>query len=247
MSRSDDWHFTVIVSTVAVFVSFVLLASASTRAEGANAGEEVEIGITVVIQGHVTGTLGDKKRRLSRGVRVFSKEELETRALSQLELKLDDDTKLALGPNARLRLDDYVTDRSGGVTRITVKFLQGAFRFITGQNESKVYRIETPSATIGVLGTVFDLFNTKLGDSFVLLHEGKLEICLRTRSHQHGLWRQCYQHNANGRIVHVSTTGVVSAPSKWTAKLIPGIGLTRAFPFVGHRLEIDPVLRSLRP
>lgn len=211
------------------------LAGGSIPAAGANKIEQAEIGTTVVIRRRVTGTLGDSKRRLRRGVRVFRNEMLETSARSRLELKLDDDTKLALGPSARLYLDDYVVGTSDGVTKITLKFLKGAFRFITGQNKSEVYEIETPSATIGVRGTVFDVFISKKGDTVVLLHEGEVEICSRAR--------RCRRHNVVGRIVHAALTGFVSEPLKWTGKLIPGVSVTRAFPFVGRRLIIDPIRR----
>ncbi len=44
--------------------------------------------------------------------------------------------------------------------------------------------------------------------------------------------------------MQATVLGVVSDPVKWTAKLVgDGIGVTKAFPFVGRRLVIDPVRR----
>ena len=228
------WQIIAIFATSAGLATAVVKAA---HAAGATGVETLEIGTTVVIKRRVTGTLGDKKRRLRKGFRVFHSEELETRSRSRLELKLDDDTKLALGPNARLRLDDYATGKPDGSSTITLSFLRGAFRFITGQSNSKSYRIETPSATIGVSGTVFDVYVGRKGDAVVLLHEGEVEVCTRSRS------RRCRRHNVVGRIVHAAVTGLVTEPLKWTASLIPGIRVRSAFPFVGRRLRIDPIRR----
>ena len=235
MITTADAHSATFALTLVALASLTLVAGGSIPAAGANKVEGSEIGTTLVIRRRVTGTLGDNKRRLRRGFRVFRDEMLETSARSRLELKLDDDTKLALGPSARLHLDSYVVGTSNGVTKITLKFLKGAFRFITGKHKSEVYEIETPSATIGVRGTVFDVFIGKNGDTVVLLHEGEVRICSRAR--------RCRRHNVLGRIVHAALSGVVTEPLKWTGKLIPGITVTRAFPFVGRRLIIDPVRR----
>lgn len=162
-------------------------------------------------------------------------EYVETGADSQPELQLDDQTKLALGPNAGLRLDDFVIGQSDGVTSIGVNFVKGTFRFLSGKKDSKAYRIETPSATIGVRGTVFDVYVDGKGDTLVLLHEGEVDVCTKSRN--------CQRHNSAGRIVHATVAGVVTAPIKFTAKLIPGLSVERAFPFVGRTLSIDPIRR----
>ena len=117
-----------------------------------------EIGTAVLIKNEVVATLGDNKRDLREGVRVHRTEYLQTGDSAQAELKLDDQTKLALGPNAGLKLDEFVIGKSGGVTTIGVNFVKGTFRFITGAQKKDAYVIETPSATIGVRGTVFDVY-----------------------------------------------------------------------------------------
>lgn len=194
-----------------------------------------EIGTAIVIKRDVLATLGDDKRELREGARVRRSEYLETGPDSRAELKLDDDTKLALGPDAGLRLDDFVIGKSDGVTTIGVNFLKGTFRFITGSEKKESYRIETPSATIGVRGTVFDVYVDGKGETLVLLHEGEVDICSRARN--------CQRHNSVGRIVHATVAGILSAPLKFTPGLIPGLKVGRAFPFLGRTLSIDPVRR----
>lgn len=195
-----------------------------------------EIGTAVLIKREVVATLGDNKRDLQEGGRVHRTEYLQTGDEAQAELKLDDQTKLALGPNAGLKLDEFVIGKSGGVTTIGVNFVKGTFRFITGSQKRNAYKIETPSATIGVRGTVFDVYVDGSGDTLVLLHKGEVEICSRTRT--------CRRHNSVGRIIHATTAGMLSAPIKFYNGLIPGLtGVGTAFPFVGKALRVDPVKR----
>ena len=213
------------------------LAMSAGRAAHAS-GDKAEIGTAVAIKPSVTATLDNDKRNLKEGLRVHRSELLETGADARAELKLDDETKLALGPNASLRLDEFVVGQSATPTTIGVNLVKGTFRFITGSQKSDAYKIETPSATIGVRGTVFDIYVDGNGDTLVLLHEGSVEICSRSRS--------CREHGIIGRIVHASMAGILSAPVKFTNNLIPGLGVGKAFPFVGRALKIDPV-RRLNP
>jgi hypothetical protein len=200
-----------------------------------NPPSEPEVGTAVLIKKHVTGTLGSQQRVLETGFRVYRNELLQTGTEAQAELKLDDNTKLALGPNAELRLDEFAVASSSDAKTVALKFIKGTFRFITGNNTSESYKLETPSATIGVRGTVFDVCITPSGDTLVLLHQGEVEICSRTRT--------CHRHKDEGRIVRATMLGAVSESLKWTTGLVPGVDVTHAFPFVGHKLAIDPVRR----
>lgn len=198
-----------------------------------------EIGTAIVVKREVVATLGNDKRDLAEGGRVHHLELLETGADSEAELRLDDQTKLALGPNAGMRLDEFVIGKSDGVTTISMNFLKGTFRFITGSQKKEAYRLETPSATIGVRGTVFDVYVDGSGDTLVLLHEGEVNICNRKTS--------CRRHRSVGRVVHASVAGVISAPMRFSEKLIPGLtGVGAAFPFVGKKLTVDPLKRVIK-
>jgi hypothetical protein len=172
---------------------------------------------------------------MKTGLRVFRDEVVRTGPASHAELKLDDDTKLALGPDAEIRLDEFAVGGDKGSSSVTVKFLKGTLRFLTGSQRSESYKIETPTATIGVRGTVFDVYIGPDGDTFVLLHSGEVDICSRARS--------CRSHREVGRVVLASLAGAVSEPMRWTASLARGVNIRRAFPFVGQRLVIDPVRR----
>lgn len=217
----------------AAFAS-VLLAAVIAPVPAA-AQDTPEIGTAVLVKRTVTAKLGEDSRVLRANARVRRTELLETGAEASAELRLDDETKLALGPNASLKLDDFVIGRSEGVTTIGVNFVKGTFRFLTGSQDSKSYRIQTPSATIGVRGTVFDVYVAGNGETLVLLHEGEVDVCNKSRA--------CQRHNTRGRIVRAGIDGVISTPVKFVTGMIPGLSVGRAFPFIGRTLRIDPVRR----
>ena len=199
------------------------------------AATEPEVGTTVLIKNKVTGKLGTDERQLQTGFRVHRNELLQTGPQAQAELKLDDNTKLALGPEAELRLDEYAVAAGNDTKTVALKLLKGTLRFLTGSNASESYKIETPSATIGVRGTIFDVYVAPGGDTFVLMHKGRVEICSEKKT--------CRFHKIIGRVMQASALGVVSQPMKWTANFARGVGVAQAFPFVGQRLAIDPVPR----
>ncbi len=199
------------------------------------AADEPEVGAAVLIRKQVTGPLGTSERQLETGARVHRNEVIRTGPQAQAELKLDDNTKLALGPETELRLDEYAVGSGASAPSIGMKFIKGTLRFLTGSNASESYKIETPSATIGVRGTVFDVYIGPSGDTFVLLHKGEVEVCSQKRT--------CRPHKNRGRVVQATALGVVSQPMKWTANLVRGVGVAQAFPFVGQKLIIDPVRR----
>jgi hypothetical protein len=213
---------------VACLLLVVLLAPVA-----ACGASEAEVGTAVLIKNKVTGKLGTEERVLQAGFRIHRNELVRTGPKAQAELKLDDNTKLALGPEAELLLDEYAVAAGSDTKTFALKLLKGALRFLTGS--SKSYQIETPSATIGVRGTVFDVYVAPGGDAFVLLHKGAVEVCSQART--------CRPHRTVGRVVQATVLGAVSQPMKWRAALVPGVGVAQAFPFVGKRLAIDPVPR----
>jgi ferric-dicitrate binding protein FerR (iron transport regulator) len=220
-------------SARAACVLTLLSVAPGLAAEKASA--EPEVGTAVLIKKMVTGKLGADERQLQTGFRIHRNEFLQTGPQAQAELKLDDNTKLALGPDAELRLDEYAVATGNDTKTIALKLLKGTFRLLTGSNASASYKIETPSATIGVRGTIFDVYIGPGGDTFVLLHQGEVEVCSRART--------CRPHRDVGRVVRATIPGIVSKPMKWTANLVPGVGVAQAFPFVGARLIVDPVRR----
>jgi hypothetical protein len=205
------------------------------RAQAAKAPEAVEVGVTVTTERQVTATFAQEKRQIRKGNVVRLNEVVETGKSAQGEFKLRDDTKLAIGPESKLVLDEFIFDPNKSAGSVTLNLTKGAFRFITGKMDSKSYKLRTPTATLGIRGTVFDVFVAASGEMAVLLHAGAVEVCTASAS--------CRLHRTIGRFVHIGLTGVISGPIKWDGSFLPGINIGSAFPFVGKALRIDPIRR----
>ena len=109
----------------ATLASLVLCMAASTAfAE--------PIGSAVRIVNKVTGSLDQQKHDLTVGDNVSQNEAIEVASDALGELKLRDDTKLALGPGSRLVLDKFVYNPAPSTGAVGVNLVKGAFRFITG-------------------------------------------------------------------------------------------------------------------
>lgn len=197
-----------------------------------------EIGDTVAVKNDVTAETPDVKRKLEKGAKVFQDETLVTSPTATAEIELLDKTKLAVGSSARIVLDKFVYDPNAAPGSISINLSKGAFRFITGSSPKTAYEIKTPTATMGVRGTIFDVFVAENGETVVLLHEGGVDVCATPTS--------CKRHDSVGRIVKIGLDRVISAPLRWSGSILGGVGVATAFPFVGKKLIIDPVERLTR-
>ncbi len=177
-------------------------------------------------------------RALVTGDGVNQNETVEVRADSLGELKLDDNTKLALGPGARLRLDRFVYDPAKSQGDVAVSLVKGAFRFVTGNAPKKDYKIRTPNAAISVRGTVFDVFIDGTGVEYLLLHQGSIEVCQGDGSDRSTC--QVLQNVCN--VIRVSPQGGVGRPQGWGDRTEQQITFAIAFPFVINPPTIDPVV-----
>lgn len=145
---------------------------AGTAAPHANAAEPV--GKSVRIKNLVTGSLGERVLK-PRDV-VFADESITAQSDSHGELLLNDNSKVLVGENSSISLDNFVTgDR--GFSSGTVKVAKGAFRFITGNSAKGSFSVETPVSTIGVRGTLFDVYVSAGGITRVVLYRGEVEVC----------------------------------------------------------------------
>ncbi|MEZ5872445.1 MAG: FecR domain-containing protein [Nitratireductor sp.] len=143
----------------------------ATFAFNAAAGEQV--GEAAVVTNVVTGS---QSGQLFVSAAVFAKEEISASSKSHGELKLSDGSLVIVGENSSISLDDFVID-NGSFTNATIKVAKGAFRFITGNSPKKAFKVETPLSTIGVRGTVFDVYVDESGASSVVLLKGGITVC----------------------------------------------------------------------
>jgi hypothetical protein len=194
-----------------------------------------DIGKAVAVKNEVSLETVDTKLPLTTGLVVHQDEIIITGNAASAEVELLDRTKLAVGPDAKIVLDKFVYDASAAPGSISIQITKGAFRFITGIAPKSAYKINTPTASLGVRGTVFDVYVADNGETAVLLHEGGVDMCNTASA--------CQRLDRIGGILHVGVAGAFSALTRWDGTIMRGIGVARAFPFVGQRLTIDPVRR----
>jgi len=198
----------------------------------------LQIGTTFSVKKDVVGKLESRARALKKGDQVHQDETIETATESEGEFVFQDDTKLAVGPNAKITLDRFVYDPEKKDGDIIVNATKGAFRFMSGSAKKTAYTIKSPVASIGVRGTVFDGYVNDEGEIAVLLMDGAVDVC--------NVGRECNSLDQKGYFIHVGRRGVISRAVEWNGRWLGGVGVGRAFPFVGRRLRIDPRVRFRR-
>ena len=155
---------------------FGLLVSAALALMATAAASEDGVGeaLAVIDQASTSGVVGE--RTLSVGMEVYLNEHVRTDAGGQAQLLFNDGTRMVVGPNSELLLDQFVFRSGAKDNQFTIRALNGAFRFITGEAQKDAYLIHTPSATIGVRGTIFD-FSVTSGETSLLLLHGGATVC----------------------------------------------------------------------
>lgn len=86
---------------------------------------------------------------------IIRNAELATADKGALEVTFLDGSKLTMGQNSRLTVDEYVYTGPGGAGKQTVRYTKGLFRFLSGSIPKDQVKIETPTVTIGIRGTIF--------------------------------------------------------------------------------------------
>ena len=215
-------------AAISSFICAVLAGSAPLAAAPTE-----RIGSAVQVVNQVRAEYETDRRELRTGDDVHQDEIIEVGDASIGELILADDTKLALGPGARLLLDKFVYDGKKSNGDIVLNLVKGTFRFITGVATKNSYRIRTPAAAITVRGTIFDVFIDEPGAIWLLLMEGGIRACNDVGT--------CRNLDRPGQILRISPRGEIVGPTTWAR--LPGRQNTpfeTAFPFVVNAPGIDP-------
>jgi hypothetical protein len=148
----------------------VLLSAAAPIAFAANEGTAVGVNPDAVAQVNATD------RILHVGADVSVGELIVTGSAGQVQIIFDDNTRLVVGPRSRLLIETYLMADANTAQQLTINALGGSFRFITGNSPKPAYSIKTPTASIAVRGTEFDIIS-QARSTKVMLYEGALQIC----------------------------------------------------------------------
>ena len=153
------------------------------------------IGATETAKNDVSHELAGATGKLNPGDPVFRNEVVKTGQESAAKLVFLDSTNLAVGPISRVVLDRFVYDGGEAGQTVAVKLSKGLFRFTTGALDKNAYSVTTPTAAIGVRGTVLDI-SVVGARTRVTLREGRAIVCPVERG---GAFEQLARDCAHGR------------------------------------------------
>lgn len=143
---------------MANFLRLALLAGAALAATPAAAQN---VGVTAAVVNDVRLTTA-ANRTLHKAVvreRVSLGNDVLTGKGSRVQLLLLDRTSFTVGANARIRIDRFVYDPARNSSSVGATVGKGAFRFMSGRpthNAPGQSNIRTPTASIGIRGTMID-------------------------------------------------------------------------------------------
>ncbi|MEX1036813.1 MAG: FecR domain-containing protein [Sneathiella sp.] len=153
-----------------------------------------EVGTVTRLQSSAEVIRDGKGIPLEVGTIVQENDEINSKSDARVEITFNDGTKLLIGENARIEIDEYLYEPNEGIGTAILSAVQGPFRFITGKiGQMKTKRLEVKSslATIGIRGTDF-WGGPSMNTYGVFLFEGTIVVF----------------NSEGGRIVNTPGTGV---------------------------------------
>jgi FecR protein len=122
-------------------------------------------------------TAAKATRTLTVGSDINIGDVIKTGPNGQVEILFADSTKLVVGPNSHLEIQDYLVRNNGTAGKFAVDMLAGTFRFVTGTSPKPSYLITTPTGTIGVRGTAFDVYVDDKGVAHIMMYKSTSIMC----------------------------------------------------------------------
>src|SRR5262249_46764564 len=102
---------------------------------------------------------------------------VETGAKGATELEVLDATRLGVGPNGTVKLDEFVYDPASATGGGQLTLQLGAFRYQSGELKNKEnVKLVTPTATMTIRGTHLVIFVDGDGATEVNVLEGAVEV-----------------------------------------------------------------------
>ncbi|MBT6430864.1 MAG: hypothetical protein HOK30_24560 [Rhodospirillaceae bacterium] len=159
----------------------------ATRGVGADAAApaapaKIAVGRTDKVVAMVQGILPSETRTLVLKDAVYSNEKIRTGPNSATRLIFQDNTVMSVGANSAVTLDKFVFDTTGGASQVSLTVTKGVMRFVTGNLSKDSYSIRTPTATIGIRGTILEVSVDKDGGTTTRVTHGAVDVRSRGRT-----------------------------------------------------------------
>ena len=147
-----------------------------------SAWSDEKIGGAEIIINNVQGALSTGSQvPVAQGDSVFLNEAVQSGADSKARLLLEDNTNVSIGPGSTLKLDNFVYSGPKRPGTIALNIGKGTLRFVTGDAAKRAYTIYTPTAAIGVRGTILRI-EVSPTETKVINEEGTAIVCHRQRN-----------------------------------------------------------------
>ncbi|HEY0429471.1 MAG TPA: FecR domain-containing protein [Pyrinomonadaceae bacterium] len=149
---------------------FVFAASETVQAQAT-----FEARVTSVVGNATLSGNGRNGAKLSRGVNLSPGDEIDTRRGGRVVIDLSDGSQVVVLPGSRLIIGDYQNANS---LRELLQIILGRIRVKINhfKNQPNPYRIKSPTASISVRGTEFEVMVASLGETRVVVLSGAVEV-----------------------------------------------------------------------
>ncbi len=135
------------------FLISCLLMSGSVMAESS-------LGVVKTLKGEVSVLRGSEVIPATLGEELFAADTLKTAANGSVGILLHDDTRLSLGPDSTMSLDQFSFDPKSHDGQASVSINQGTLSVISGKLTERrpgALEVKTPAAILAVRGTEFSV------------------------------------------------------------------------------------------
>lgn len=158
--------------------NLICTAAISMFGLGAAMAETAPIGQVDRVQNSVTAANAGATRVLVASDPIYFGETLTSAAAARLEATLADETRITLGENSSLVIDEFIYEPGSEGGSLALKVLEGTFLFVGGKVEGPTggnVAISTPFATLGIRGTT--VWGGPLDGAFaVFVAEGEVTV-----------------------------------------------------------------------
>lgn len=122
-----------------------------------------KVGKVIAVEGNVRAIPdGAEERVLKRGSVIFTDELIKVATSSKIQISFTDGSLLNLIPDTEFRVDTYKF-KSRGANEYSGRVVTGGLRYLSGEiakSNPEGTSIQTPTATLGIRGTVLDILVT---------------------------------------------------------------------------------------
>ncbi len=141
---------------------------------------------------------------------VVRNSRIETVPQGALEVTFTDGSRLTLGSASSVVVDNYVYAGQQGAGQQTLKMTKGVFRFVSGSMPKDRVRMQTPTVSIGIRGTVVKMEVNEDGSGTINFEQGSGFI-------DNGKGQNVPM--SEGDVVTIAADGTIGTPSQqgWTA------------------------------